>query len=211
MPRQLSTAFSDLILSAVSFYAVSQTYASNLSATVGFFIIAIAAAVGALKFSSNEPSSSIVDYHNFISWMSSSLAVPYIAAAYHRQEESQFISTIHLASGFLLVASHKLLSQSTKAIATEAVSSYAVISVLALCLLKANYAGFLGSVCYILGGALIGTKGFLFGIPRVDLFHYVIAVANHALMLGLHKIPSSVIFRPPIKQWPARAAIVSDQ
>ena len=200
MPRQISTAFSDLFLALVSYFCVSRTYTSSLSATVGFFVIAVAASIGVFKFSSSNPSPALVEYHTFLSWMSSSLAVPYIAAAYHRQEESVFISTVHLATGFGLVACHKFLSESTKAIATEAISSYAVISVLALSLLKGNHGGFLGAACYIVGGALIGTKGSLLGIPRVDIFHYLIAMANYALMTGLYKIPSSVIFRPPIKQ-----------
>lgn len=200
MERQLSTAVSDAVLAYVSFHAAHRTMPLYISGMVGFFIIGVAAFVGTVRFGLRNPRSDLVAFHKYLSWMGSAIAVPYIAAAYHKQEHSHLLANVHLASGFGLVTVQKFLSPRVQRLAAEGVSSYAVVSILTLSLITSNYEGALGAVCYITAGLIVGTDGYWLGIPRVDVFHYVIAVATISLMQGLRQGPEPVFYTPPVKQ-----------
>jgi hypothetical protein len=46
-----------------------------------------------------------------------------------------------------------------------------------------------GSVLYILSGTVIGSTGHYFGlIPRVDIFHYALAIANLLIARAYNEI-----------------------
>ena len=200
MNRQLSTALSDAILSYVSYAAAYKTMSTNTSATVGFVIIGTAAFIGTIRFGLQNPRTDIISFHKFLSWMGSAIAVPYIAAAYHKQESSNLLASVHIVSGFALVATQKFLSERQKRLCTEAVSSYAVISILTLSLVTSNNAGAFGAICYVIAGLIVGTDGHISIVPRVDIFHYVLVIATLSLMQGLRRGPEPVFFTPPVTQ-----------
>ena len=195
MSRQLSTAISDGFLAIISLHASLQVLGISLSGFVAFVIIGIAATFGTVRFTFANPSKDLIAYHQYMAWLGSVIGTPYLAAAFHKLENSVFISNIHLASGFALLVLQSFLSKKVKDISTEVVSSAAVLSLIGICLFSLNMTGAIGGACYVIAGLAIGTSGKLHGIPRVDLFHYVLVIANIALMMGLQRDPQPVYYK----------------
>lgn len=103
---------------------------------------------------------------------------------------------MHIAAALALILLQGQLPEDSLSKATEAVSSAAILSTLLLAALMFNPYGIIGSVLYVVAGIVVGTKGALYGVPCVDIFHYVLAIANIALMMGLARPQTLVYYRP---------------
>ena len=192
----MSTSISDLVLALATFHASYKVAGSSLAACIGFSIIAVAASFGTIKFALDNPGDGIVSWHKYFSWLSKVIALPLLASAYHRQNNILVLANAHVASGLSIILLKNYLTEKAVDMATEAVSTAAVVSIGLLNLVQFNPHGIIGAVIYAISGLVIGVEGDLYGIPRVDLFHYAFVLGNIALMMGLSAEPVPVYYKP---------------
>lgn len=185
---QLSTAFSDFILSFVSIFVAIQikniTSYSKAAGLFGFISIGISAGLGTIHFLGIE----ILDpiYH-FSVGLASFVGVPLIGTGFFhigiKKLEKNFIYPI----AGILIFLFPLLSTTLGGIA--------MIMVVLVCIRKnsgetkipALY-GILGAILFILAGLVIGTTGSRGPILNVDIFHIVLAVAVYSLSVSLKRL-----------------------
>ncbi len=193
---QFSTAVSDALLALSSFHASIVLSSTNVSGLGGFLFIGLAACCGVQRFCMKHPDEKSISRHTYLSWLASVLGLSCIAAAYYRSQGIPIVANAHIACAIAVVMLRSQLSENVLHVATEIVSSGAVVSTLLLSLLMFNPFGIIGAMVYAVAGLVIGTEGDLYGILRVDLFHYALVLGNIALMMGLTHEPSPVYYRP---------------
>ena len=192
----MSTSLSDLVLALSSFHAAYKVTNSTLAGAMGFVIIGTAATLGTIKFALDSPQEGIVSWHKFFSWLATVIGLPLLASAYHRQNSILIMANAHVASGLAIIILKNYLTEKAVSMATEAVSTAAVVSIGLLNVVQFNAHGIIGAVIYAVTGLVIGTEGDWNGIPRVDLFHYALVLGNIALMMGLSVEPVPVYYKP---------------
>jgi hypothetical protein len=195
MARALSTALSDLVLALSALNAAIKILIHAPLASAGFCIIAIAAALGTVKFALGSPPIVLVRWHKYFSWLSKTLGMSLIASSYHRQEILSKVANGHLALGLALAILGPYLADEAIAKATELVSSLAVLSIICITGIRFNVLGLIGALLYAVSGLVIGVEGTYRSVPRVDLFHYALAVGNIALLMGLNGNPIPIFYR----------------
>lgn len=124
-----------------------------------------------------------------------------IASAYYRSVYNYYtMANLHIAAGLaaVFVQYINVMSQKYLNMVTEVVSSGAVISTLVYCIIAINPYGIIGTVLYAIAGLYIGTAGRMrlvnFWVLRVDIFHYLLAVGNIALLMGLVQSSEPIFF-----------------
>lgn len=197
MARQISTSVSDGVLAVVTLQVAWQVTTYSLTAALGFLIIGAAASCGTMRFAHSQPSTALVEKHTYLSWLGQVAGLPCIAVATHRLNGVGWVANVHMATALAVVFLHsRVLSDKALHITTEIVGTGAVLSVLLLNVLTTNMFGILGTLMYAFSGLVIKTTGNWIGIPRVDLFHYALAVANVALMMGLQPRREPIYYTP---------------
>lgn len=184
MSAQYSTALSDAILALSSLYTAVALYRVSSFATVGFLLMTMAACLGAVRFSQRHPSDSLVARHKYMSQLTASLGLPLIAFAYTRHWQRSLSYAILVVSlGFFACQQYfdKGLVRKLGAI----LSGISMLLVLVQSVIFQNVCGILGVVCFAFAGLVIKTDGYFNSIPRVDLFHYALVLANVLLKEGL--------------------------
>ncbi|KAJ8302544.1 hypothetical protein KUTeg_018940 [Tegillarca granosa] len=83
---------------------------------------------------------------------------------------TMFILVVFIVSAFLM--------PKQRALASQAVSGFSVLSVIIICFVRKNWFGFTAGINYVLAGLVFGEEGHLLWIPNVDSLHYLLAVAN---------------------------------
>ncbi len=206
---QLSTSLSDAVLAAACFYLVfifmgkPQSFDLELLYEVAvrgglafytglaFLLIGTAASFGVLRFACVPLT---VGPHDFFTNLAAFLAAPFLglcAFAWVRGLDEHGLALGASLLAFNYVLFHWVMNM--KQIYTLVAGGLAMALVLYLGVLHINgdagQVGVLlvcGSLLYVLAGVVVGTNGTYFGlIPRVDVFHYALAVANLAIGLGL--------------------------
>ncbi|CAH1780569.1 unnamed protein product [Owenia fusiformis] len=195
MVKQLSTSLSDGILALSAFHATYTIGRGNLAASFGFALIGSAATAGVLKFSQESPTDNLIYIHTTLAWLSSLIGVPALGAAYCQHVELNSLANVHYALGIAAIISWNVLNYKLQNLASTAVGGVALLSIAVICCLKFNPTGIIGAVLYVVAGLVIGIEGTLFGVLRVDWFHYALAVANIALMLGLSQKEKLVFYK----------------
>ena len=196
--QQLSTSISDAVLVLSALHACWRLLGSSLCGVIGFFLVGSAAACGVYRFALKSPSKEVVAVHEYMSWFASVVGMSYLSAAYYRQEDIAVLANVHVALAFAMVLMRRYLTVKGRTVATEVISGFAVVSLLVFSIFRFNPYGIIGGALYAISGQIVGTQGTMYGIPRVDVFHYLIAVANISLMLGLSKMASLVYYRPSV-------------
>ena len=199
MPSQLSTAVSDAVLALSAFHAASQVCYDSFYGMFGFILVGAAASAGVYRFGAPNPGINAINGHQYLSWLASTLGMSYIAAAYHRQYGVYFLANIHIAVAVALILLKQMLSDKILSAVTEVVSSSAVVVTLLMCVIQFNPYGLIGAGVYAAAGLMVGTDGYLFKIPRVDLFHYALVIGNIALMMGLSNREVPLFYKPSVK------------
>lgn len=110
--------------------------------------------------------------------------IPFIAAGFCFYHHKPANATFHFVSSVgacLLSLVHTPLKEKLSIV----VSSLAVIGILLVTFINSNFSASAGALAYGLASAVKSTN--FLGLPGVDWFHYVLAVANLLLMFGLIK------------------------
>ena len=196
--QQLSTSVSDGVLVLSAIHACWRLLGSSLCGVIGFFLVGSAAACGVYRFALKSPSKDAVKVHKYMSWFASVVGMSYLAAAYYRQHDISVFANVHVALAFAMVLLRRYLTEKARGIATEVISGFAVVSLLVFSIFQFNPYGIIGAALYVISGLIIGTEGQLYGIQRVDIFHYLLAVGTISLMLGLLRMASPVYYRPSV-------------
>ena len=155
----------------------------------------MAATVGVVRFWQDQPSSTTVWLHELLSWLGGAVGTPCIAAGFYRKETIPHMANAHIASAMAIVIASRFLSKKVLGVAYEMVSTAAILSILGLCLKKFNPFGVIGAVLYAVAGLAVGVEGKRFSVPNIDLFHYLLTLANIALLMGLTKQEQLVYYR----------------
>ncbi|WP_061223774.1 hypothetical protein [Leptospira weilii] len=194
---QLSTVFSDFILSFVSIFVAIQikniTSYSKAVGFLGFIAIGISAGLGAIHFLGIE----ILDpIYRFSVGFASFVGVPLIGTGFFhigiKKLEKNFIYPIAGVFIFLYIIFGYIF---LFPLLSTALGGVAMITVILVCIRKnsgetkipALY-GILGAILFILAGLVIGTTGSRGPILNVDIFHIVLAVAVYSLSVSLKRL-----------------------
>ncbi|XP_800041.1 uncharacterized protein LOC579487 [Strongylocentrotus purpuratus] len=184
---ELSTAVSDFILCVSSFgTAVSILPITSLGA-FGFLIMSVAAGFGTARFSMSAPSQHIVSCHASMSWLAGTLGIALMAAGFYRKYGSRILATVHVGvpAAYTILKFIIAFNAVIDTALTTFISSSAVLSIGIYSLIQRNPFGMMGAFCFMMAAA-VGTNGELFGIKRVDWFHYLLAFSGVVLMRAFH-------------------------
>ena len=181
---QYSTALSDGVLVIFSLFTAFYIYSTSIIACIGFLMMASAATLGTIRFSSTSPSDSLIDWHKYLSQLTASLGLPLISVAYLRLWQP-YVAHIVLIASIILFLIQSQLKRSIALGAGNAISAVAMLTVLLQSFVNFNLYGIIGVALFAIAALIVKTEGNIFFLLRVDVFHYMLAVANIALLKGL--------------------------
>lgn len=189
-PLIYSVAISDLFLCLSSFYAAAAFYGKHsFSGAFGFFLIAVAAFFGVLRYSISHET--FVGVNQTLASFAGHIGLPLVGFAFI--EDRIPVSTAPFVTGVLLV-----LSLYVQARHDDFAEDYSTImGVLGqICIIGSGLIGYTppfetlgGSLMIIVGGIVIGTHETqtILGIRKVNLFHYCFGISNILLVLAFQK------------------------
>ncbi|XP_050398077.1 uncharacterized protein LOC126815999 [Patella vulgata] len=177
MARQISTAVSDLVLALSVFYVVYYTIWFNFFAAIGLLLQGIAASAGVARFSQSRPDPKIIKGHKFMSWIATVAGMSLVATGFC-QYTLPFLMNLNFMFFIAVLIVGQFLEQAQSALATQACSGFAMLTIIACSVKTMNLYGVIAAVIYIAAGAFIGVDGYYSGIPRVDLLHYALVLGN---------------------------------
>ena len=110
--------------------------------------------------------------------------IPLIAASFCIKFKNVNASHLHVISAMAGIT-FSILIPKIKDMCTMLPSSLAIFSMLAHCYQANNMLGMAGAALYAVSSTLVGTSGHIFGVLRVNVFHYCLAIANIAFLNAL--------------------------
>ena len=199
MPAQYSTSLSDGIL-VISALTTAKIIASkSITSAIGFILMAIAASLGVIRFSSANAAEGLIGWHKYMSWMTQSVGLPLIGSSYLRLWHPYLANAILASSIAILVLQNRVLSQKVGSAAGEAIGAVVMVAILVQSVANVNGFGILGVALFGVAALAVKTEGQIYGFRRVDVFHYILAIANIALVKGLQEADFPPIFYTPSK------------
>lgn len=122
--------------------------------------------------------SDLVDGHKLLSWLGSVIGVPFIAAGLLKRNGHSDIALAltFIPVGFLFI--YKILPRDVRSVGNSALSTVAVLSIVVSSILVKNFYGMYTAIAIIVAGTFVGTEGEILSVPRVDIFHYMLAIGN---------------------------------
>lgn len=196
MTPAYSTALSDAVLALSAFYTSLKVYRISSFATVGFLLMASAASLGVLRFSEAYPSDSLVSRHKYMSQLTASFGLPMIAVAFLRQWQP-LLSYVVLTVAVSFFVFQQSLSQAMVTQLGEAISASAMLMIVLQGFVCSNMYSIFGVGVFAFAALVIKTEGYFDSIPRVDLFHYALVLANVLLKEGLQVAQLPDIYYKP--------------
>lgn len=179
MPRQLSTSLSDLILAISAFYVANQLYNHHLKPSIGLIIQGIAASVGIIRFSMENPEGSLIfKGHKFFSWLAATFGVPTIALGFCGIYGSAVLANKIIIFVGIVAVSSFFLPTNMRQLTTQAVSGFAMLTILLLCFMNRNWYGLGAAVLYVVSGLIGGSDGQIGPFYKVDILHYGLVIGN---------------------------------
>ena len=183
---EYSTSLSDALLALCSLYIAWKLCITNLFPAIAFTLIALAATCGCLRFAGIRWPSQLISWHKYLSWASGAFGVPCIVVGYCRISYLNMAANILLCLAITTLLIEKFMNDK-RFIETVVlfVNASAVLTCLYTCLfVRFSLCGCLGIVLYVLAGTVVKTEGYYGSIPKVDIFHYMLAIGNVAFFCG---------------------------
>lgn len=196
MAREVSTAISDAVVVLSAINSAWNLKTSEPYAALGFLIIAAAASLGVLRFSQHNPVDSLIGWHKYMAWVSACLGLPLISLSYLRLAGYIWFANGHLAASAAVLLLQRFLSSEVTKPCGDILGGAAVVSILVCNIMNFNAHGLIGAVTYMVASLVVGTEGTMRGLKRVDIFHYLLAVGNIAMMMGLNRTSDPVFYKP---------------
>ncbi|XP_063951568.1 uncharacterized protein LOC129253747 [Lytechinus pictus] len=184
---ELSIAVSDFILCFSSFGTAVSILPITTFGAFGFLIMSVAAGFGSARYSMSSPSEHIVSCHASMSWLAGTLGLALMAGGFYRKYGSRILAALHVGvpTMYAILKFVITFDAVVDTALTTFISSSAVLSIGIYSLIQKNPFGMMGAFCYMMAAA-VGTNGELFGIKRVDWFHYLLAFGGVVLMRAFH-------------------------
>ncbi|TGK07833.1 hypothetical protein EHO59_06970 [Leptospira semungkisensis] len=195
---QLSTAISDLVLAVSATWAGLRALSSakgslpKRGGAWGLFAVAAGAYLGVIFFLGGDW---ITGIYRLVVQFAGTVGIPWIGIAFFYlgfgkiPPRNWYVLSAGLLVLFILDSLYALGPYST------AIGAISFVTVIIVCIQKykgshktAALYGIAGALLFILAGLVIGTVGHISGIPRVDVFHYVLAVAVYCLGYSQRKL-----------------------
>lgn len=190
MPRQLSTSLSDLLLAISAFYVANVLFRYHYRPAVGLIIQGIAASVGVIRFAMERPEGTFIFHsHKFCSWLAAILGVPAIALGFCSVYSSVTLGNKIMIFVAIVACSSFFLPQHIRQVTTQAVSGFAMLTILLLCFMHTNWYGLCAAVVYVVSGLIGGSDGKIGPFWNVDILHYGLIIGN---ILFLHSFPQTL-------------------
>lgn len=188
MAQQLNTSLSDLALALSVFYVFYCWMVAGVSWFASFGILSqgFAASAGVVRFAMVSPEETpVLKIHKFLTWITTTLGVPMIATGFCEAYKTTTMGNKIIIFALIVILTTRFLPQDMRELTTQAVSGFAMLTIMILSVMHSNWFGLTAAVLYVVAGAVIGAEGHLFGLPRVDLLHYVLALANLLFLYAL--------------------------
>lgn len=183
---QYSTAISDGVLAITTLVMSGKLLAANrLYATFGFLMVTAAAVFGVMRFSQVCPSNGLVSWHRYLSWLAQAVGMSLVSASFLQNHNSFLCNVIVILPIVIAILQGRILSTSLCATVGELIGSVAVVAMFIIGCLTANGFAIVGTTVTAFAGVVVKTEGQIGGLLRVDVFHYLLAIANIALTKGL--------------------------
>jgi len=129
----------------------------------------------------------LIDAHKLLSWLGSVIGMPFLAAGILRINgyNKELVLAFSICPVVFLFF-YKMLPKDVKAYGNLLIAVISVFSILISSMITKNNFGIFSAIVIILA-SIVGAEGSIYGIPRVDLFHYLLAAALvfHAQALGI--------------------------
>ncbi|TGL76488.1 DUF6962 family protein [Leptospira yasudae] len=194
---QLSTVFSDLILSLVGIFAALQirnsaSY-SRTAGFLGFLTIGVSAGLGTIHFLGIG----LLDpVYRFSVGLASFVGVPLIGVGFfHLGIKKLEKNSLYPIAGVLLLIYVVFGYVLPFPLLSTVLGGLAMVTAILVCIRKnsggtkvAALYGILGAILFILAGLVIGTTGSRGPILNVDIFHIVLAVAVYSLSVSIKRL-----------------------
>ncbi|AAS71580.1 hypothetical protein RBB68_15235 [Leptospira interrogans] len=194
---QLTTVFSDFILSLVSIFVAIQikneTSYSKSAGFIGFLAIGISAGLGTIHFLGIEVLDPI---YRFAVGFASFVGVPLIGTGFFHIGIKKLKKNNLYPVGGVLLSFYLIFGYIFPLpIVSTVLGGISMITAILVCIRKnsgenkvpALY-GILGAILFILAGLVIGTSGSRGPVLNVDIFHVVLAVAVYSLGASLKRL-----------------------
>jgi len=195
---QYTTAASDGILSFSAATAAAVVFCiDDYNAVAGFLLMAFAAGIGTVRFYQTCPSVALVSLHLYAAWSVQVLGLPLLAAAYLQHYYPQVSFLLPAASVAVVLLERYLFNVDMRSIIAEIFGAVAVITVLACNIFALNLFGIVGAATIAVAGLVVKTEGQICGYLCVDIFHYMVAFSNVALLKGLQQFQSAPSYYKP--------------
>ncbi len=167
MDIRYATAFSDLVLVVCCGKAIFSVLHHSVTAVLGFSIIASAASVGVVRFSTGR----YRQYHEKLSNMGASLGMPLILCSVLWKLA---YSQVYIVA--LIVAAVVLTARSRRS-EGETLAGFCILSLCILSVLHKVSVLALASALYVVSAVLLNFKTVAGIVSTTDIFHYLISVA----------------------------------
>lgn len=105
------------------------------------------------------------------------LGIPLLATSFSIKYRSSHGAQVHIISGLAGVIL-SIMFPKIKDACTHFVSTLAILSILLQSFHANSILGMAGAIIYVIASMLIGTSGSLLGYQRIDVFHYLLFLAN---------------------------------
>ena len=120
----------------------------------------------------------LVLYHKLVSWLCNIVGIPFLASAVVAHNGHANAGSLLAIESVFFLCIYKLIPTGIKNIGNAILSPISVVAMTGSSAYVGNLYGCYTAVMLILSGILIGTEGVLLGVPRVDIFHYGLVIAN---------------------------------
>ena len=191
---QISTAISDGVLAAIALWCARLTWlAGSRAGTGGLALVGLAALAGVLRFS---VAPGILPVHSFLSGLAGQVGIPllafgFVAVAFPTGGLSTHDLPFAAAILVLFLAFRFAIGLSLYGTAVGGLAALAIVAAgVRLLPSTSGTAAIVGAIVLVVAGLYIGTKGQLYGVPRVDVFHYLTALSMALLAAGLVRASS---------------------
>lgn len=120
----------------------------------------------------------MMDAHKLFSWMGSVMGMPLLAAGLLKKNGHHFFVLPYTLIPLAFLALYKTIPGNLRDTGNAALSTVAVLTIAISSILAQNHQGLYCAIAIILAATVIGTEGKILGVPKVDIFHYVLAIGN---------------------------------
>lgn len=184
---QPTTFLSDGVLALLSCFGAYLVARKTFLSYSGFLLLASAAVLGTIKFAGITQ---VTTFHRLASEVAEFVGVPAIfIGIYHREKTLEQLRTSVIILGVLIVLYLVFACGFKLKNYRIVVGLVAVLAAVYESVIQSQLLIFFGILFFVAAGSLIGNEGKLFGLRRVDLLHYILALGCILVSYGVTRLP----------------------